>query len=59
MKKTKVCLIEFCFSKHDLFWKNGIRLLKNLGFMGLSFMTTLSKILIQNSKYKAALEVIV
>ena len=46
MKKTKVCLIEFCFSKHDLFWKNGIGLLKNLGSMGLSFMTILSKILI-------------
>ena len=49
MKRTKLCLkdiyelAELCLSKCYFLWNNEIRILKNLGPIGLSFMILLSE----------------
>ena len=62
MKKTKLCvkdiyeLTELCLSKCYYLWNNQIRILKNLGPIGLSFMVALSESYIQNMEHKAIAE---
>ena len=49
IKRTKLCLkdiyelAELCLSKCYFLWNNQIRILKNSGPIGLSFMVVLSK----------------
>ena len=53
MKRTKLCLkdiyelAELCLSKCYFLWNNEIRILKNLGPIGLSFMIVLSESCVQ------------
>ena len=62
MKRTKLCLediyelAELCLSKCYFLWNNEIRILKNSGSIGLSFMVVLSKSHIQNLEHKAIAE---
>ena len=62
MKRTKLCLkdiyepAEFCLSKCYFLWNNEIRILKNLGPIGLSFMVVLSESYVQNLEHKAIAE---
>ena len=59
MKRTKLCLkdiyelAELCLSKCYFLWNNGIRILKNSGLIGLSFMVVLSESYLQNLEHKA------
>ena len=54
MKRTKLCLkdiyepAQLCLRKCYFLWKNEIRILKNLGPIGLSFMNVLSEFGTQN-----------
>ena len=62
MKRTKLCLkdiyelAELCLSKCYFLWNNEIRVLKNPGPNGLSFMVVLSESYVQNLEHKAIAE---
>ena len=62
MKRTKLCLkdiyelAELCLSKCYILWNGEIRILKNSGPTGLSFMVVLSESYIQNLEQKAIAE---
>ena len=62
MEKTKLFLkdiyelAELCLSKCYFLWNNEIRILKNLGPIGLSFMVVLSESHVQNLEHKAIAE---
>ena len=62
MKRTKLCLkdiyelVELCLNKCHFLWNSEIRILKNLGPIGLSFMVVLSKSYVQNLEQKAIAE---
>ena len=64
MKRTKLYLkdiyepAELCLSKCCFLWNNEIRILKNSGPIGLSFMAVLSESYVQNLEYKAIAEVL-
>ena len=64
IKRTKLCLkdiyelAELCLSKFYFLWNNEIKILKNSGPIGLSFMIVLSESYIQNSEHKANAEVL-
>ena len=59
MKRTSLCLkdiyelVELFLSKFYFLWNNEIRILKNLGLIGLSFMVVLSKSYVQYLEHKA------
>ena len=59
MKRTKLCLkdiyelAELCLSKFYFLWNNEIRILKNSGPIGLSFMVILPEGYVQNLEHKA------
>ena len=59
MKRTRLCLkdiyelVELFLSKCYFLWNNEIRILKNLGLIGLSFMVVLSKSYVQYLEQKA------
>ena len=59
MKRTRLCLkdiyelVELFLSKCYFSWNNEIRILKNLGLIGLSFMVVLSKSYVQYLGQKA------
>ena len=62
MKRTKHCLkdiyelAELCLCKGYFFWNNEIRISKNSGPIGLSFMVLLSESYVQNLKRKSIAE---
>ena len=62
MKRTKFCLkdiyeiAELCLSKCYFLWNNEIRILKNSGPIGLSFMVVLSESYVQNLEHKTIAE---
>ena len=62
MKRTKFCLkliyelAELCLNKCYFLWNRKIRILKNSGTIGLSFMVVLSESYIQNLEQKAIAE---
>ena len=62
MKRTKLCLkdiyelAELCLSKCYFLWNNKIRILKNSGPSGLSFMVVLFESYVQNLEHKAIAE---
>ena len=62
MKRTKLCLkdiyelAELCLNKCYFLWNGEIRILKNSGPIGLSFMVVLSKSYVQNLEHKATAE---
>ena len=64
MKRTKLCLkdiyelAELCLNKCYFLWNGEIRILKNSGPIGLSFMVVLSKSYVQNLEHKAIAEVL-
>ena len=62
MKRTKLCLkgtyelAEYCLSKCYFLWNNEIRILRNSGPIGLSFMVVLCESWVQNLEPKAIAE---
>ena len=62
MKRTKLCLkdiyelAELCLNKCYFLWNSEIRILKNSGPIGLSFMVVLSESYVQNLEQKAIAE---
>ena len=62
MKRTKLCLkdiyelAELCLNKCYFLWNGEIRILKNSGPIGLSFMVVLSESYVQNLEHKAIAE---
>ena len=62
MKRTKLCLrdvyelAELCLSKCYFIWNDEVRILKNSGPIGLSFMVVLSESCAQNLEHKAIAE---
>ena len=64
IKKTKLCLndiyelTELCLSRCYFLWNNEIRILKNSGPIGLSFMVVLFESYIRNLQHKAIAEVL-
>ena len=62
MKRTKLCLkdiyelAELCLSKCYFLWNTEIRILKNSGPIGLSFIVVLSESYVQNLEHKAITE---
>ena len=59
MKRTRLCLkdiyelVELFLSKFYFLWNNEIRILKNSGLIGLSFIVVLSKSYVQYLEQKA------
>ena len=64
MKRTKLCLkdiyelAELCLNKCYFIWNSEIRILKNSGPIGLSFMVVLSESYVQKLEYKAIAEAV-
>ena len=62
MKRNKLYLndiyelVELCLSKCYFFWNNEVRILKNPGPIGLSFMVVLSESYVQNLEHKVIAE---
>ena len=62
IKRTKLCLkdiyelAELCLNKCYFLWNGEIRILKNSGPIGLSFMVVLSESYVQNLEHKAIAE---
>ena len=62
MKRTKLCLkdiyelAELCLNKCYFLWNGEIRILKNSGPIGLSFMVVLSESYVQNLEHKSTAE---
>ena len=62
MKRNKLCLkdiyalAELSLSKCYFLWNNGIRIFKNSGPIGLSFMVVLSESYVPNFKHKVIAE---